>query len=97
MLLLRQSLHHLNIDKEIKQKFSLPGEPPTHYSVVKPDRPVRAEVSTAAGNRPEYGGFDNHFGEGGGQQWRMLEDVSNNPDRYADWFTNVEPLTGRKK
>ena len=69
---------------EIKEKFSLP-EVPTHIVDVKPDRTVRATVSTSAGKQPENGGASNHFGEGGGQQWRIQENVEDLP---SDWFHN---------
>ena len=77
--------------KEIKEKFALPSEP-THIVDVVPDRPVRATVSRAAGSAPENGNITNHFGEGGGQQWRIQEDVNADPEQYSDWFKNPRPL-----
>ena len=74
--------------KEIKEKFALPSEP-THIVDVVPDRPVRATVSRVAGSAPENGGISNHFGEGGGRQWRIQEKKEDLP---ADWFQLPRPL-----
>jgi len=73
---------------EIQQKFSLP-DMPTHIVDVKPTRAVQATVSTAAGKLPENGGAANHFGAGGGQQWRIQ---GNKEDLPVDWFENPRPL-----
>jgi len=75
---------------EIQQKFSLP-DMPTHIVDVKPDRGVQTTVSTAAGKLPENCGASNHFGDGGGQQWRIQEDLKANPNA-EDWFQNPRPL-----
>ena len=77
--------------KEIQEKFALPSEP-THIVDVVPDRPVRATVSRAAGRAPENGNIPNHFGEGGGQQWRIQEDVKGDTRKYKKWFQNIRPL-----
>jgi len=75
---------------EIQQKFSLP-ETPTHIVDVKPDKHVRTTVSTVAGKLPENGGAGNHFGDGGGQQWRIQEDLTKSK-QYEEWFQNPRPL-----
>jgi hypothetical protein len=43
---------------------------PTHIVDVKPNRKVKATVSRVAGTKPANGGVANHFGKGGGQQWK---------------------------
>jgi len=74
--------------REIQEKFALP-EMPTHIVDVKPTRKVEATVSRVAGTKPENGGVANHFGEGGGQQWKIQEKKENLP---ADWFKKPRPL-----
>jgi len=80
---------------EIQQKFSLP-KMPTYIVDVKPDRAVRATVSRVAGTGSKNGGIANHFGEGGGQQWKIQENLEGNKNKYKKWFQNVRPLDGGK-
>jgi len=79
--------------KEIQQKFALP-ETPTHIVDVKPNRKVQATVSSVAGTKSENGGIANHFGKGGGQQWKIQEDLKDPAvrDQVQNWFKNPRPL-----
>jgi len=47
---------------------------------------VDAQVSTAAGRA-----HGNIFGEGGKEQWRLLEDLESDPE-IVDWFINPRAL-----
>jgi hypothetical protein len=76
--------------REIKEKFALP-ETPTHIVDVKPNRKVKATVSRVAGTKPANGGIANHFGKGGGQQWKIQENLKGNPDA-ENWFLNPRVL-----
>jgi len=73
---------------EIKEALALPRAP-THIADVRPTRPVEAQVSTAAGR--EHG---NLFGEGGKEQWRLLEDLHKPEIRreVKKWFVNPRGL-----
>jgi len=46
---------------------------------------------------PENGGASNHFGDGGGQQWRIQENFKDPAvrDQVQDWFKKPRPL-GKK-
>jgi len=79
----------------IRERFSLP-EVPTHVVDVEPGRPVRAWVSRAAGRSPEAGGFEGHWGRGGGEQWRMEVDLRSLEVReeVETWMKNPRRLKG---
>ena len=81
--------------EEIRERFSLP-EVPTHVVDVEPGRAVRAWVSRAAGRSPEAGGFEGHWGRGGGEQWRMEVDVRTKAGRreVEGWLKNPRRLEG---
>ena len=63
---------------------------------VEPGRPVRAWVSRAAGRSPEAGGFEGHWGRGGGEQWRMEVDLRSLEVReeVETWMKNPRRLKG---
>ena len=63
----------------------MPREP-THIVEVRPTRPVDAQVTTAAGRA-----HGNIFGDGGKEQWRLLEDLESDPE-VVDWFKNPRAL-----
>ena len=67
-----------------------------HVGGVEPGRPVRTWVSRAAGRSPEAGGFEGHWGRGGGQQWRMEVDVRTKAGRreVEGWLKNPRRLEG---
>ena len=65
-----------------------------HVVDVEPGRPVRAWVSRAAGRSPEAGGFEGHWGRGGGEQWRMEVDLEDPVvwKEVSRWMKNRRPL-----
>ena len=70
---------------------------PTHIVDMKPTREVKATVSRAAGTKSENGDIANHFGEGGGEQWKIQEDLKNPDvrDEVQNWFTNPTALDSK--
>jgi hypothetical protein len=67
---------------------------PTHIVDVKPNRKVKATVSRVAGTKPANGGVANHFGKGGGQQWKIQENFKDPAvqKEASKWFKNPRPL-----
>ena len=68
-----------------------------HVVDVEPGRAVRAWVSRAAGRSPGAGGFEGHWGRGGGEQWRMEVNLKDPvvKEEVMGWIKNPRRLEGR--